>query len=247
MEEYKNALKYKGKNYDDYIMCLTASADEGWRDAIQELENEYINGSKIPTQYYKVTLKFYEERHGQYSRFAMAEYYHHTKYDYKKAMSLYVELAEEQFGQAINAIGFMYLRGQGVVRDYKMAVKYFKMSKYGYNNLGYMYQEGFGVKANMDTAIKYYKLAIEDKNLNGIDNLVQVYMRYRVSDDEIIEYFIKIGKKSELRKIFSPDKLLDMFLNLRKENTEMKNHILASPEGLLYFEALSSWKHDIQN
>ena len=242
MEEYEKARKCKG-NLNEYIMALTTSADKGYELAIKELENEYINGN-ITCQNYNVTLIFYENGDGLYSKFAIAEYYHHTKCDYKKALELYLKLTEENFGMAINAVGYIYLKGQGVKQDYKMAVKYFKMSKYGYNNLGYMYQQGFGVKLDLDTAIKYYKLAIADGNVNGIGNLVELYKTYRYDDDEILQYFIQIGHKNELYKIFPNNYLLDMLLKLKKENQEMKNHIFASPDGPLYFEALQSWKRD---
>ena len=244
MEEYGKAQKFKKEDYEEYIMALTEAADKGYGQAIEELEDEYINRTNITHQTYKITLPFYEKCDGSYSRFAICEYYHHTKNNYEKALSLYLKLADENFGMAINAVGYMYLRGQGVEQDYKMAVKYFKTSKYGYNNLGYMYQKGFGVKLNLDTAIKYYKLAIADKNLNGIGNLVEVCKTYRYDDDEIINYFIEIGHKNELHKIFPSNYLLDMVLQLKQENQEMKNHILASPEGSLYFEALADWKKD---
>lgn len=34
---------------------------------------------------------------------------------------------------------------------------------------------------------------------------------------------------------------------LKIENEEMRNHILASPDGPLYFEALQEWKNRVNN
>jgi TPR repeat protein len=246
MEEYEEAQKFKG-DFSKYIVKLTEAADKGYEKAIQELENEYNNKNNIVTQNYKVTLKIYEKEIGPYSKFAIGYYYQVYKPDFKKALSIYLELSEKNFGMAINAVGYMYLFGKGVYKNYDTALKYFRMSKYCYNNLGYMYQKGFGVEMNLDTAIKYYKLAIADNNRNGIGNLVEVYRNYKPNDEEIIQYFISINAKDQLKKIFSHDYLLDMVMSLKKENTEMKNHILASPDGELYFEALNSWKKKIKN
>ena len=246
-EEYEYAQKIKEKNYDKYIMKMTTSADEGWAEAIKELEDEYTNClSRLMSQNYATTLKFYEGRENPYSLYALGVYYHYVNINFDKAIPIYRKLVEENFGLAFNTLGYMYLLGQGVDVDYKIAVKYFKMTKHGYNNLGYMYQKGFGVKLNLDKAIKYYKLAIENGNFVGISNLRCLYKTYSPPDDnEVIDYFIKIGYKHELKHIFSFDNLLDIILKQKKENQEMKNHILASPEGPLYFEALAAWKRDM--
>ena len=245
MEEYRKAQEYGLVKYDEYIMALTTSADKGWEKAIEELENEYTNFlGRIKSQNYTITLKIYEASECIYSQYAIGVYYHCVKIDYKKAMLLYLKLCDQGLGMAMNTVGYMYLLGQDVEVDYKIAVKYFKMTKHGYNNLGYMYQKGFGVKLDLDRGIKYYKLAIENGNMNGVGNLRVVYQTYLPDDNEVIEYFIKIGYKHELKHIFSFDNLLDKILLLEKEKSEMKNHILASPDGPLYFEALEEWKRD---
>ena len=248
MEEYKKAKEFGVVKYDEYITALTESADKGWEEAIRELEYEYNNCLiRVKSQNYNVTLKIYEASDCVYSQYAIGVYYHCLNINYKKAMDLYLKLCDQGLGMAMNTVGYMYLLGEGVEVDYKIAVKYFKMTKDGYNNLGYMYQKGFGVKMDVDRGIKYYKLAIKNGNMNGVSNLRFVYQTYPPDDDEVIgviEYFIKIGYKHELKKIFSSDTLLDLVLKQKRENQEMKNHILASPEGSLYFEALANWKKD---
>lgn len=251
MEEYKKAQKFKKNNYDEYIMALTASADEGWEDAIRELDIEETNNfPRYSLQNYNVTKKFYKNRSGLYSQFALAAYYQHYKRKYDKAKNIYENLVEKGLSEAMNALGFMYQTGKGVVLDSKVAVKYYRMSIKaggirGYNNLGFMYQKGLGVEQNYGKADKYYKLAISKGNKHGLDNLCYMYKNFYCPEyNEVLEYFLQINQKDRLKDVFSFDTLLDVVLKFKKENEEMKNHILASPEGPLYFEALENWKKD---
>jgi TPR repeat protein len=60
----------------------------------------------------------------------------------------------------------MYRNGQGVPRDYKNAVKWFRLSAEQWYamaqyNLGLMYQQGWGVPQDDKTAVKWFRLAAE--------------------------------------------------------------------------------------
>ena len=58
----------------------------------------------------------------------------------------------------------MYVKGEGVPKDYKTALKWFKLAaKQGdagaQYNLGVMYEKGQGVPQDDKTAMKWYSLA----------------------------------------------------------------------------------------
>ena len=72
-------------------------------------------------------------------------------------------------------LGIMYCNGQGVLQDYKEAVKWYRLAaEQGYAaaqyNLGLMYRNGDGVPQDYQEAVKWYRLAAEqgDAKLNTI-------------------------------------------------------------------------------
>jgi uncharacterized protein len=84
--------------------------------------------------------------------------------DYGKARVLWLPLAQSGHTFAMNNVGMMYKKGNGVPRDLKKAVKYFKQSSdQGFSlasyNLAAMYQSGKGVKKNRKTAFKWMSKA----------------------------------------------------------------------------------------
>ena len=66
----------------------------------------------------------------------------------------------------------MYQNGQGVIQNYKIAVKWYKLSaEQGHpdaqSNLGNMYTKGDGVIQNYKTAVKWYRLSAEQGNADA--------------------------------------------------------------------------------
>jgi len=86
--------------------------------------------------------------------------------DYEKAFNLLSPLAEQGVARAQNALGTMYLTGEGIPQDSKEAVKWYRLSAeqgfaLGQNNLGLMYDNGHGVPEDSKEAVKWYRLAAE--------------------------------------------------------------------------------------
>ena len=86
--------------------------------------------------------------------------------DYATALNEWEPLAEQGDASGQNGLGWLYLTGNGVSRDYKIAFKLFTLSAEqgdakAQNNLGQMYREGQGVTQDLKTALKWYKLAAE--------------------------------------------------------------------------------------
>ena len=71
---------------------------------------------------------------------------------------------------ACNYLGWLYVEGLGVKKNYSKAFKYFKLAcnkenGAGCNNLGILYERGLGVKKNYKKALKFFKISC-DKGLN---------------------------------------------------------------------------------
>ena len=88
--------------------------------------------------------------------------------------------AEEGNGYAYYNLGQIYRRGQGVPKDYKTAVKWYRRAaEYevagAQNSLGRMYNNGQGVKQDLKTALKWFRLAAEQGNADAQNNLGLMY------------------------------------------------------------------------
>jgi hypothetical protein len=74
----------------------------------------------------------------------------------------------------------MYKRGQGVPKDYKTAVKWYRLAAEqgladAQTNLGFMYSKGRGVTQNKKTAVKWFRLAAEQGYADAQYNLGAMY------------------------------------------------------------------------
>jgi TPR repeat protein len=90
-------------------------------------------------------------------------------------------LSEAGVAMAQNVVGRMYLRGQGVPRDYNQALLLFrKAASQGLanaqNNLGVMYAAGQGVQQNYKQAIVWFREAADQGYALAMDSLGDMYM-----------------------------------------------------------------------
>ena len=88
--------------------------------------------------------------------------------------------AEEDVINAQSNLGEMYYKGNGVLQDHKIAVKWWKLAaEQGHaraqSNLGFMYQYGKGIPQNHKTAVKWNTLAAEQGDASAQFNLGFMY------------------------------------------------------------------------
>jgi TPR repeat protein len=77
-------------------------------------------------------------------------------------------------------LGYVFQAGQGVPRDYKTALKWYRLSAEqgfsdAYNNLDAMYEKGLGVPQDYKIAVKWYGLAAEAGHYFGQHNFGTLY------------------------------------------------------------------------
>ena len=80
----------------------------------------------------------------------------------------------------MNNIGIMYKNGEGVTRDYKNAMKWYKKAANigndnAMNNIGIMYNNGEGVTRDYKNAMKWYKKAADAGNVYAMNNIGRMY------------------------------------------------------------------------
>jgi TPR repeat protein len=82
--------------------------------------------------------------------------------------------AAEGYAKYQFKLGHMYDNGNGVEKNYKEAVKWYRLAAEQGNsnaqtNLGVMYEFGNGVEKNYKEAVKWYRLAAEQENSKARD------------------------------------------------------------------------------
>jgi formylglycine-generating enzyme required for sulfatase activity/uncharacterized caspase-like protein len=96
------------------------------------------------------------------------------KKNYVEAISYYEQSANVGNSEAMNALGYMFQTGTGVIKDTKQAKSWYERSyslsnqKAAYN-LGYMYE--FGVEVNIIKAKEYYQKSCDWGDANGCERL----------------------------------------------------------------------------
>ena len=117
----------------------------------------------------------------------------------QKAFKIYLSLIEKGSTKAMDEMGNMFLKGEGVNQDYPTAMQYYKpASDLGNAQAAYhlakMYQEGYGVKQDFAQAFEYYDKAAQAGNHNGYYRAGYfTYKGFGVQQDyaKAIEYFEK--------------------------------------------------------
>ena len=100
--------------------------------------------------------------------------------DFATALQEWTPLAEAGNEVAQYNLALMYKNGEGVLQDYKEAVKWYRLAaEQGYvdaqTNLGNRYGNGEGVPQDYAEAVKWYRLAAEQGNAKAQNNLGIMY------------------------------------------------------------------------
>ncbi|WP_187652153.1 tetratricopeptide repeat protein [Xenorhabdus sp. TS4] len=99
-----------------------------------------------------------------------------NKKEYNKAFDYYLYLSNKDDMVAMNNLGFMYERGEGVRQDYQKAFEYYsKAAKKDHSsaisNLAGLYLNGLGVKKDKEKAINLLEKAAKLGNKQAADDL----------------------------------------------------------------------------
>ena len=100
--------------------------------------------------------------------------------NYKTAIKLFHQAAEQGHAWAQTSLGFMYKYGEGVAQDYKTAIKWYHQAAKQGNAaaqyfLGVMYKNGQGVAQDYKQAVKLFHQAAEQGDADAQFNLGLMY------------------------------------------------------------------------
>lgn len=103
----------------------------------------------------------------------------YEKGDFETAARLWGKLAENGFARAQIRLAVLYLKGEGVSRDYAKAIQWNQPpAEEGYpaaqNLMGVIFEYGFGVEKNHSEAIRWYTLAADQGYAKAKENLASL-------------------------------------------------------------------------
>lgn len=101
--------------------------------------------------------------------------------NYAEALDWYKQAAEKGNARAVNNIGVLYARGQGVDQDYGEAMKYYKNAAemglaMSMSNIGNLYVYGNGVAPDHNEALRWFKKSAKKGNTEVFGMLGYLHM-----------------------------------------------------------------------
>lgn len=161
--------------------------------------------------------------------------------DHAEAIRLYMPCAEKGDPEAQNIIGFMYLMGKGVPKDYDLAVKLLKASadsgcaKAAYR-LGYMYDTGQSdAGQNFDEAVTWYRSGAD---LGDPEAQYQLAMILGSNDNKYHnvtkcnEYLTKAAEQNQIEASYQLGLMYAYGSNgVRRNVDKAKKYLIAACEG----------------
>ncbi len=114
--------------------------------------------------------------------------------DFTTALNIWIEEAKYKNDQAMANLGLMYLKGEGVDKNYDTAREWFeKASDYDNDsanyNLALMYQTKIGVNEDVDKAINYFRKAVKKDHQGANFRLGLLLLKDRTDTNLVIEGF----------------------------------------------------------
>jgi len=114
--------------------------------------------------------------------------------DYSTALGIWEQLALQNDDQAMTNLGLMYLKGEGVTKDFQKAQEYFlegaKLDNDSANyNLALMYQSAIGVPEDIEKALYYFRKATAKNHQNANFRLALLLLKDRTNLETVKEGF----------------------------------------------------------
>ena len=158
--------KRKNKNKKSSIIAQNFSNGVSNMSFANALEHNTAQ-KKTPQQLYDEADKYFDGKNG-------------VSKDYKKALELYLQAAEQGHDGAQTQVGYIYGKGIGVNEDKSKAFSWYKKAatqgnQYSQYNLGLYYENGLGVEKDLGTAAYWYEKSALQGNKSAQCKLGYLY------------------------------------------------------------------------
>lgn len=256
-ELYDEAQEFKkAEDWDNYFIYLTMSANLEHKVAEKELMKacslDYEGCSDFEKQKFEKTKPFYKlTQEYSYSLHFLGFIVRKIEGNIEEGLKFQKQAMSLGNSFAICSVAYYYFFNANYTLAKELGQQGFVKGNFiGAKVLAESYErEGY-----FNDAINYYETAIEMGDKHSLSLLADLYRTIRdVKGDRYIhDYFLERYPEG-LKNIYGyGSDIIVMLLEgfeakkevekLRKENEEMRGHIMASPDGPLFFEALKDWK-----
>lgn len=114
--------------------------------------------------------------------------------DFETAYNIWLEETKHKNDQAMANIGLMYLKGEGVQKDFLKAKEWFEKSSVFDNdsahyNLALMYQNKIGIEEDIDKAIEHFRKAVQKDHQGANFRLGLLLLKDRTNKQLVKEGF----------------------------------------------------------
>jgi TPR repeat protein len=138
--------------------------------------------------------------------------------DYENALMQLKTLANADDEKAQNNLGYMYLNGIGIEKNFTKALKWYREAAQqgvaeAQHSLGFMYAEGLGTAAVPDIALKWYRLSAEQGLSQAQFNLAYMIERgigIRRDNGKVFHWY---EKSAEQGNLIAQHKVASMYLD----------------------------------
>ena len=201
-----------------YLDFDIKAASEDYEEAVELAQGYLKEHIKKQLSLGKPLPKPYEGTRFMEHRTALEAY---KNKDYETAFKIWSEEVNFKNDQAMANLGLMYLKGEGVAKDFTKAKEWFeKASAYDNDsanfNLALMYQTKIGVEENIPKAIEYFRKAVQKDHTQAAFRLGLILLKDRTNLDSIKEGFdcmIKAASSGHVMakvQLTGSDKALDL-------------------------------------
>ena len=215
-ELYDRAQIFKqNQDYNNYIIYITKAANNGYRDAIDNI----YKCDTYKKQDYSVTIKFYEAtvEYSYSAHFLGYMYYNglYVKQNISKSLELFELANKKGNGHSARNLALLYEQGQFEIKNNCKALELYEFSinKGVYEslmNLANMYKHGYGTKQNYVKAKELYELAIDKGYIDALNQLGFMYEFGHgviINYDHAIELYEKAIEGGDLSMVIRLDNL----------------------------------------
>ena len=116
---------------------------------------------------------------------------------FNEAYKYFKRAAEKGISSSYYSLGSLYLFGEGVGKNERLAFLYASLAanerdQYGEFMLGTLYDEGVGTQQNKKKALEYYKKAVEDGSILAVKKVADFYAKgigCEVNEDIAVKYY----------------------------------------------------------
>lgn len=159
--------------------------------------------------------------------------------DFRRAITLFDLAARQGNAEAMNGLGFMFMNGTGVERNYTAAMEWFEKSatlgnSRAMNRIAILYMDGLGRPINREEAVKWLRKAADLGSVHATSNMGWVHeMGYGVprNYEEAMKWYVKAVEMGHADACLNVGLMYELGLGVLKDPQKAIDWYVKGAEG----------------